>query len=95
MARQSAAITAAVLALAIVGCNRPSDDGIPSAEKAQADTLSAIAERSGGDWNRLTDADRTFLKQQAGGDEKSAQMLLMAKSGKLRGNAGGPPGPRR
>mgnify|MGYP001544267661 CR=1 FL=1 len=91
MARQSSVVIAlAALALIGAGCNKTPDDGIPPAERKQADQLTGIVERSGGDWNKLTEADRTFLKGQAGGDEKMAQMLLSAKAGKLRGKGGAP-----
>lgn len=92
MARQSSVVLLAVSLLALgAGCNKTPDDGIPKAERQQADQLTGIVSRSGGDWNRLTEADRAFLKSQAGGAEKMAQMLLSAKAGKLRGQSGGAP----
>ncbi|MGC4044237.1 MAG: hypothetical protein QM758_10600 [Armatimonas sp.] len=91
MARQSSVVLALALLALGAGCNKTPDDGIPPAERKQADQLTGIVERSGGDWNRLSEADRAFLKSQAGGDEKMAQMLLAAKAGKLKGKAGGAP----
>jgi len=97
--RRHGGIHAAFLALLAVmvamplfaGCKEP-DDGIPPAEKANADRLAQIAKASGGDFDRLTPADRDYLVNTiAHGNEQAARMMLMAKSGRRPG--GGPPAP--
>jgi hypothetical protein len=92
--RQSLLIATGLLLVPMlaVGCSQP-DDGIPPAEKQQANRFNEIAKASGGDWDKLSEADRQYLiKEIAHGNEQSARMMLAAKTGRLRGAAGGPPG---
>ncbi len=87
-AAAGAALLGLFLAVAVPGCHR-ADDGLSSTRQEQADRLSDIAKRSGGDWNKLTQADKDYLvKTLSNGNENNARMILMAKVGHF---AGGPP----
>ena len=92
MRRMAAAAGAVLLglflAVALPGCHR-ADDGLSSTRQEQADRLTDIAKRSGGDWNKLTQADKDYLVNTLShGNEQNARMILMAKVGHF---AGGPP----
>ena len=53
--------------------------------------MNEIAKKSEGDWSKVSQADRDFItKDIARGSEQSAQMLLMARWGRIKG---GPPNP--
>src|SRR5581483_9279407 len=89
---------ATVLAVAIlspfviIGCK--SDSGLNPDQQQMATRLDEIVKKSGGEWNKLSDADRTYLiKDISYGSEPSARMLFMAKAGKLKANPVGPGGP--
>lgn len=72
----------------LAGCSQ-SDDGLSTAQKQQADRLDEIAKKSGGDFDKLSATDKDYLlKNLADNNEKTARMLLMAKTG---GFKGGPP----
>lgn len=78
-------------ALGLSGCRRV-DDGLTARDRVMVDRVDQIAKQSGGDWDRLSQADRDYLvKEVSHGSEPSARMLLLAKSGRLRqGRPGGP-----
>jgi PHP family Zn ribbon phosphoesterase len=83
----------AALALSVgVGCSKP-DDGMKPEEKQMASRLEEITRKSGGDWNKLSEADRQYMVKEIGqGSEQSARMLLQARAGRLRVTPGGPRG---
>jgi hypothetical protein len=90
------ALRAATVLIAAIGC-APSngDDGLSKADVEAASRVDQIATASGGDWSKVSDADKKYLVDEVSmGSEKSAQMLLMAKSGKLQATPGGKPAPR-
>lgn len=76
-----------------VGCQK-TDDGLSQQEQKMTDRLGEIAKSSGGDWDKLSQADRDYLVNEVSrGSETSARMLLQAKSGRLKAKPGGPGGP--
>lgn len=81
-----------VLLLSVtIGCSGP-DDGMTTDDKKMAGRLDEITKKSGGDWNKLSEADRQYMVKEIGqGSEQSARMLLQARAGRLR-RPGGPPG---
>lgn len=81
------------LAIVLAGCgNNMSDDGLPDKDKQAASRLDQIAKQSGGDWERVSQADRDYLvKEISMGSEPSARMLLQQKAGTLKATPGGPP----
>ncbi len=64
------------MALFAVGCGEK-DPG-PSAEtQKQSDRLSQIQQSSGGDWNKMSQADKDYMINELGqGSEAKAKMLL-------------------
>ena len=85
------AMLALALLIVAVGCG-PSggDDGLKKEDVQAASRVDQIAKASGGDWSKVSDADKKYLVDEVSmGSEKSAQMLLMAKSGKLQAAPGG------
>ena len=72
------------------GCGSRPADGMTPAQQETSNRLQQVAKTSGGDWNRLSPADRAFLLEMAHGNERSARMLLLGASGKLRSRPGGP-----
>lgn len=86
----------------LAGCS-PQGEGLDKSQTAMADKMSEIVKRSGGDWQKLTDADKKYLVGLANGDEQAAQMSFRAQTGQLRiakppsgpprGPMGGPGGP--
>jgi hypothetical protein len=85
-------VFAVVLAAAIsaVGCNRNGDDGLSQAQHDQNQRITDIAKKAGGDWTRVSQADRDYiLKNATGGDEGSAKMMVFMKAGKSPGGPGG------
>jgi hypothetical protein len=87
------------LACIVAGCSNNGASGPPlnSEQEKQSSQLDEIAKKSGGDWNKLSDADKQAMIQ-IGGSEQGAKMLLLGKSGKIGrhgppgGPSGGPPG---
>lgn len=79
--------------LSTTGCSK-SDDGMSSQQQEKANRLDTIARQSGGDWEKVSQADRDYLvKELSSGNEASAKMLLLAKAGKLTMAPGGGPKP--
>lgn len=93
-ARLIAPLALALLAGGAVGCGKSTDDSLNKDQAAKADRLDTIAKQSGGDWNKVSPADKDYmLKSITSGNENSAKMLLMTKSGKFGGKIV-PPGVR-
>lgn len=81
-------ITMAVM-YSIAGCSQP-NDGLSKNQRQQTNRLDQISKQSGGDWSKVSSADKAYvLNTFASGNEQTAKMLLLAKSGKLRGTPGG------
>ncbi len=71
--------------LLTTGCGK-SDDGLSKEQETKSDRLDQIAKQSGGDWAKISQSDRDYLVQELGhGDEKSARMILMTKTGGFKG----------
>ena len=89
------AILAACL-LPLTGCSHSDSnaEGIPKEKAEQGSRLSQIAHRVDGDWEKLTEEEKTFVtKELAYGNEANAKMLLLGAAGKLGGGKmGGKPG---
>ncbi len=81
-------------ALVLVGCgNNMADDGLTDKDRQAVSRIEAIAKQSGGDWEKVSAADRDYLvKDVSMGSEQSAKMLLQQKAGTLKG--GGSSGKR-
>ena len=55
------------------------------------DRLQEISDKSGGDWDKVSEDDKKYLINDVShGSEQSAKMLLMARGGKLKAKPGGP-----
>ncbi|MCW5941972.1 MAG: hypothetical protein KIS66_07055 [Fimbriimonadaceae bacterium] len=71
------------LGAGVIGCSGPSDDGLTKEQHATTDRFKEIVERSGGQWERLSEADRKFLVDDlSNGNENAARMMFAARSGK-------------
>ena len=80
-----------VLLAALSGCQKNEMQADPQSEKLSAD-VNAIAKKSGGDWNKLSDADKDTVKNLEHGNEESAKRLIHALSGKTHEGQWGKPG---
>jgi len=96
-----AAIGFAAILLGIsTGCSQQST-GETATHLQAANRIDSIAQKSGGDWNKLSPDDKAFLLKLSYGSESSARMILAGRSGNLHGPAtpevpavrpaGGPP----
>ncbi|HZO88378.1 MAG TPA: hypothetical protein VFB38_08560 [Chthonomonadaceae bacterium] len=84
-------LAACLVSVPVAGCHRE-DDGLSPKQRQTVDRLDEIAKKSGGDWDKVSQADRDYLVNEvAHGSEQSAKMMLMAKGGKMHANPGGPP----
>src|SRR5579883_3464144 len=73
------------------GCSHNNDPiaQLPPAQQSQAERLSEISTKTGGDWNKLTPADKDFLVNKlSGGNVNGAKMLLTENQARTK-----PPGP--
>ncbi len=82
--------TAAIMTAVLTGC-RGQGDGMSDTQKETANKMQEIASKSGGDWDKLSQADRNEYLKATNGSEQAAKMLFQARTGKLRGNPGGAP----
>lgn len=81
---------AALTVLPLFGCHSDAGQAMTSGEKQSADRLAKISKESGGDWSKVSPADKDYLiKNVANGDEHTAQMLITPPPGAA---GGGPPG---
>jgi hypothetical protein len=83
----------AFVVFAAIGCNGgESGDGLTKDQVQAASRLDEIAKQSGGDWEKVSAADREYLiKEVSMGSEESAKRLLLAKSGAMKAAPGGAP----
>ena len=94
--RQFAKMAAAVAALCALagptaGCGGKADDHLNSSQVQAADRLTTIAQKAGGDWNKVPAADQQYvLSTFTSGSVAGAKMLILAKSGKFKGGPGAP-----
>lgn len=80
-----------ILLTPLAGCKHE-NDGMSEQQQEKANRLDTIVKTSGGDWEKVSAADREYLvKELASGSESSAKMLLLAKAGKIKGTPGGGP----
>jgi len=76
-----------------IGCSSDDKgDGLTQKDQEAISRLDQIAKASGGDWDKVSDADKKYLINDVSmGSEQSAKMLLQAKAGKTRRGASGSP----
>ena len=75
------------------GSGASGDDGLTKSDQQAASRLDDIAKASGGDWDKVPEADKKYLVNDiAQGSEQSAKMLLKGKAGKLTAAPGGKTG---
>lgn len=78
-----------VVGFIAAGCgNNPSDDGVSAQGKETASRLDQIAKSSGGDWSKVSQADKDYMIQQFH-SERTAEMMLKNKAGLLHSTPGG------
>lgn len=76
-------IALALLGAGVIGCSGPSDDGLTTEQRATTDRFKDIVDRSGGQWENLSEADRKFLVDDlSNGNEQAARMMFAARSGR-------------
>jgi len=81
-----------VIAIAISGCHSDAGQPLTESQKQGADRLATISKSSGGDWDKVSQADKDYLiKNVANGDEHTAKMLIAPPPG-AGGAKMGPPG---
>ncbi|RYG38838.1 hypothetical protein EON81_02600 [bacterium] len=81
----------ATLALAGCGSGDISDDGLSATEKQSASRIDQIAKDSGGDWEKVSQADRDYLvKEISMGSEETAKRMIQGRNGRSL-SPGGPP----
>lgn len=86
-------LTAITLCYTIVGCSR-TNTGYSSQQKQAIDRIGSIALKSGGDWNKVSPADRQFLINGPGyGNETDAREYLSAEAEHLKMGLPAPEGP--
>jgi hypothetical protein len=76
--RTAALVGAAVLlsGIALTGCSKTQDTS-SSVQQQQANRLSEITKKTGGDWNKLTPDDKQYMIHDIGqGDEGVARTVL-------------------
>ncbi len=79
-----------------VGCNGGGGGAeLNNKETEMSSRLDKLAKQTGGDWNKLSEADKTYMVNELGrGSEQSAKMLLSATAGNFsKKSPGGPPKP--
>lgn len=75
------AVASPLLVPALSGC-APSDDGLSEQQKQTGDRLNELGKKTGGDWNKLTPADRDYLvKEMFHGNERTAKIALQGYGG--------------
>jgi uncharacterized lipoprotein NlpE involved in copper resistance len=84
----------AIVILTLAGCSQGEDDGLSKKDQEAGTRIEQIAKASGGDWSKVSDADKKYLVDEVSmGSEQSARKLIEAKSGKMAGGPGGPAQP--
>lgn len=84
-------LAASLIAAALLGCgDGMSNDGVSDKDRTAATRLDEIVKKSGGDWEKIPQADRDYIvKEISMGSEPSAKLLVQGKAGKLRAKPGG------
>jgi hypothetical protein len=87
MLRKLLTLVAAVgLAAALVAGCGSGDDGLSEKDRTLANRADTIVKKAAGNWDALSKEDKDYLINEVGsGNEHSARMYFMAKSGQLRG----------
>lgn len=88
----AAIIFAAIPIITITGCSHSNDGGLQPAQVQKANRLDDIAQKSGGDWNKLSPDDKAYMLKAGYGSESTARMILLTRSGKFSVKAGAPTG---
>jgi hypothetical protein len=95
-------ILVASLSLVAAGCAPGTgDDGLTQEQTSSGDRTTDIVKKSGGDWSKVTPADKEYLQKLANGNEKAAQMRFQMMANRSMGTAaptmpgGGGPPPRK
>ena len=64
----------------VSGC-RQQNNGLDKSEQQMADRLTEIAQKSGGDWNKVSQADKDYVVNQiCHGSVQSAEILVAMKA---------------
>lgn len=66
----------AVVASALIGCSGDKGDGIKAEDRQALTDTNSIAKRVDGNYDKLTDAEKTQILKMANGDETQARKLL-------------------
>lgn len=77
-------------ALMVGGCAAESDGVDQQAIKEHSSNVAALAAKSGGDWNKLSEVEKRMVLDKTNGDEAQAQKLIAIAS---RGAPNAPQGP--
>ncbi|HWA84256.1 MAG TPA: hypothetical protein VG820_12505 [Fimbriimonadaceae bacterium] len=82
-----------VASLALAGCS--SGTGLTKEDETRASRLDQIAKQSGGDWDKVSDADKQYvINEISRGSEESAKRLIQMKGrGPVTNAPGGPKTP--
>lgn len=84
-------LAASLFAATLTGCgDGMSNDGVSDKDRAAASRLEDIVKKSGGDWEKIPQADRDYIVNEISmGSEISAKKLVQGKAGRLSAKPGG------
>lgn len=80
-----------VFGLMVGGCgNNMSDDGLSKDQQQASSRIDKIAKESGGDWSKVSQADRDYLVNEVSmGSEETAKRMIQGHNGQAL-SPGGP-----
>lgn len=89
--KRLSSLALSVLAAVLVGCgDGMSNDGVSDKDRQAASRLDQIVKDSGGDWEKIPQADRDYIvKEISMGSEPSAKKLVQGRAGLLSAKPGG------
>lgn len=78
-----ASFVLATMAIVFVSGCQQQNNGLDKSEQRMADRLTEIARKSGGDWNKVSQADKDYVVNQiCHGSVQSAEILVAMKAHK-------------
>ena len=80
-----------MIAMSLFGCSGGGDTGVPATVTNELQGLAGTAKAAGGDYSKLSDADKKKFIDRAGSEAEAQKMVSRMASGP--GSAGGPSGP--